>query len=68
MFHPHLYNFTNGGKAPLSMTLHWPQDKVEYVHVPRQEDPGTVLRTKFTIIFPERRPHAWMLSGQLSLL
>lgn len=68
MFHHHLYTFTNGGKTLLSKTLHWPQEKVEYVHAPRQEDPGTVLRTKLAVTFPERRPDAWMLSGQLSLL
>lgn len=27
-----------------------------------------MLRTKLAVIFPERRPDAWMLSGQLSLL
>lgn len=68
MFHHHLYTFINGGKALLSTTLHWPQEKVEYVYAPRQKDPSTVFRTKLAVIFPERRPHAWMLSGQLSLL
>lgn len=68
MFQHHLYNFTIEGKALLLKTLHWPQGKAEYARVPRQEDPGTVLSTKVTVIFPERRPRTWMLNVQLSLL
>jgi hypothetical protein len=68
MFHHHLYNFTNRDKALLLKALRCPQEKAESSHVSRQGDSGTVLRTKVVVVFPEKRPHTWTLSGQMSLL